>query len=93
MLKNLRWPNFEVPDSESLDALERRGASAFERLLIEQPGSIVVSHGALMRSGLSRLTGEALPRILNGEPWIVSFTESGAIQAQRINAAIGVTVE
>lgn len=80
----LRWPNFEVPDSESLDALERRGASAFERLLIEQPGSIVVSHGALMRSGLARLTGQAIPRILNGEPWVIARSTSGAVVVSRL---------
>lgn len=67
-----RWPGLEVDDAEGLDALARRGADAFARTLQEAPGSIVVAHGALIRSALTRLGGAPAPRILNGEAWLLT---------------------
>lgn len=64
-----RWVGLEVPGAETLDALARRGAAAFARMLQESPGTIVVAHGALIRSALGHLGGAAAPRILNGEAW------------------------
>ena len=67
-----RWPGLDVPDAEALAALAERGASAFGRILREAPGSIVVAHGALIRSALTALSGTEAPRILNGEAWLIS---------------------
>ncbi len=76
-----RWPGLEVDDAEGLDALARRGADAFARALQDAPGSIVVAHGALIRSALTRLGGAPAPRILNGEAWLISERDSAADSA------------
>jgi len=86
-----RWPGLEVPGSESLDALARRGAEAFSRILHEQPGSIVVAHGALMRSALGALAGHEMPRVVNGELWLVEhvgagYETAGSIRVRRAGA-------
>lgn len=71
------WPGLDVPGAESLDDLARRGADAFGRVLREQPGSIVVAHGALIRSALEELAGHEMPRVLNGEAWLLEAASDG----------------
>lgn len=66
-----RWPGLEVPGAEALDELGRRGAAALTRLLHDEPGTIVVAHGALMRAALGELAGIDMPRVRNGELWLV----------------------
>ena len=81
-----RWPGLEVDDAEGLDALARRGASALVRTLQDAPGSIVVAHGALIRSALAQLGDAPMPRILNGEAWLL--TECDALQGGGVRVAI-----
>ena len=71
-----QWPGLDVPDAEPPGTLAERGAAAFERLLREAPGSVVVAHGALIRAALTTLSGEEAPRILNGEAWLLSAQEA-----------------
>ena len=73
-----QWPGLEIPDAEPLDELSNRGAAALMRILHSEPGSIVVAHGALMRSALSALAGDEMPRIANGELWLVEQTDADA---------------
>lgn len=87
-----RWPGLSIPGSESLEALARRTADAFDRLLAEAPGSIVVAHGAMIRAGLSHLTGTEIPRVLNGEVWLLqrdraSVPGSGTIKLHSLGTA------
>lgn len=72
----VRWPNLEVPGGETVEALAQRASNAFDRLLTEASGSIAVAHGALLRIGLSHFCGTQVPRILNGEAWLL--TREGA---------------
>lgn len=65
------WPGLNVPDAEPLEELSQRGAAALSRILHEQPGSVVIAHGALMRSALGELAGTEIPRIANGELWLI----------------------
>lgn len=71
-----RWPGLVIPGAESLESLAERTAETFDRVLFDAPGTVVVAHGAMIRAGLSRLSGQELPRILNGEIWL--FTREGA---------------
>ncbi|UOQ56266.1 histidine phosphatase family protein [Leucobacter allii] len=73
-----RWPGLEVPGAETPAALAERGSRALARILREAPGSIVVAHGALMRSALTALGGTEAPRILNGEAWRLSAEAPGS---------------
>lgn len=73
-----RWPGLDVPGAETLAALAERGARALSRHLHEAPGAVVVAHGALIRSTLSVLSGQAAPRILNGEAWVLSPDPDGS---------------
>ncbi|RGE20306.1 histidine phosphatase family protein [Leucobacter sp. wl10] len=83
-----RWPGLEVPGAESLEALAERSSNAVLRLLDEAPGSVVVAHGALIRSGLTRITGRPAPRIVNGEIWIVRRdADQAEPRAHRFSAA------
>lgn len=66
-----RWPGLIIPGAESLDVLADRTAREFERVLTTAPGSIVVAHGAMLRAGLARITNTEVPRILNGEIWLL----------------------
>lgn len=72
---NARWPTLEVPGAETMEELAARGARALARILREDPGSIVVAHGALIRSALSELGDWEAPRIFNGESWEVCTPE------------------
>ncbi|MBP1325769.1 broad specificity phosphatase PhoE [Leucobacter exalbidus] len=73
-----RWPGLDgIPGSESVAEVAERSAAAITRVLDTAPGSIVVAHGAMLRNGLINLTGEAVPRILNGEVWLLFRTKSG----------------
>ena len=71
------WPNLEVPDAESRDELAERSAKALSDFVQFAPGMIVVSHGAWIRAGLKRLTGADIPRVLNGEVWILEAHGDG----------------
>lgn len=73
-----RWSGLHVPGAETLDGLATRGSRAFTRLLLERPGSIVVAHGALIRSALTEMSGIETPRILNGEAWEITPAIDGA---------------
>lgn len=66
-----RWPGLDVPGAEPLEALAKRSATALLRRLDETPGAILVAHGALIRAGLARISGRQMPRILNGEVWLL----------------------
>ncbi len=72
-----RWPGLEVPGGESVEDLSLRAAGALERLLIDAPGTVAIAHGAMLRAGLSRLCGVDVPRILNGEVWVLTRERSG----------------
>ena len=63
------------PDAEPLDDLANRAAAALRQYVVEAPGSILVSHGAWIRAGLARITGDDVPRVLNGEVWILHAYE------------------
>lgn len=81
------WPGLDVPGAEPLDALAERTANALTRVLSEAPGSIVVAHGAMLRTGLGHLTGSAMPRILNGEVWLLHSTGSG-VRVERLLGSV-----
>ena len=72
-----RWPGLVIPGAESLDVLAERTAREFDRVLTTAPGSIVVAHGAMLRAGLARITNSEIPRILNGEIWLLRREHSG----------------
>lgn len=74
---NARWPGLDIPGAESRAAVASRSASALTRILSKSPGAIVVAHGAMLREGLSLLTGTAMPRILNGEVWLLRPAADG----------------
>ena len=63
-------------------------ANALLRALDEAPGTVVVAHGALIRSGLSLISGEPLPRIMNCEVWILSMETNDAPRLSRLDPAI-----
>lgn len=72
-----RWPGLVIPGAESLDVLADRTAREFERVLTTAPGSIIVAHGAMLRAGLARITNTEVPRILNGEIWLLRREVAG----------------
>lgn len=67
-----RWPGLAIPGAETLEDLAARTANTFTRTLEASPGTILVAHGAMIRAGLSRLSGSNIPRIMNGEVWILT---------------------
>lgn len=74
-----RWPGLEIPDAEPLAALAERSSRALARVLREAPGTVVVAHGAMIRTGLAHLTGAEIPRIANGEVWLVRASAGGHV--------------
>lgn len=68
---NRRWPDFEIPGAEPLKDLRERAGSFFERMLNTRPGAVLVAHGALIRNGLIHVTGADIPRIANGQIWVL----------------------
>ncbi|KUF06434.1 histidine phosphatase family protein [Leucobacter sp. G161] len=67
-----RWPGLrEVPAAERIEDVAHRSADAIRELSQTSPGSVAVAHGAMLRAGLERLTGADIPRILNGEIWLL----------------------
>lgn len=79
-----RWPGLrEIPGAEALGSVAERSAVALDRVLSEAPGSIVVAHGAMLRVGLSHFTGFEMPRILNGEVWLLFRTPRG-VRTERL---------
>lgn len=73
-----RWPGLsEVPAAEPLERVARRSADAIRQLSQTNPGSVAVAHGAMLRAGLALLTGSDVPRILNGEIWILRLDGPG----------------
>ncbi|MGO3833989.1 MAG: histidine phosphatase family protein [Microbacteriaceae bacterium] len=75
-----RWPGLRVPDAEPLDTLSNRSAEVFQALLETSPGAIVVAHGAMLRWGLAHLCGIEMPRILNGEVWLLTRSATGRFE-------------
>lgn len=62
-----RWPARDYPGKEDRDIVAKRGSVALERIRARRPGNgIIVGHGAFIRITLQALTGEDVPRILNG---------------------------
>lgn len=75
-----QWPGLaDISGAEPLRPVAERTALALERVLTESPGSIVVAHGAMLRLGLAEISGRDIPRILNGEVWLVSRGTSGLV--------------
>lgn len=78
-----RWPDRHgIPGAETLEELAVRAACAIESLYLEHEeshsgGAIVVAHGAMLRAGIERLTGQSVPRVLNGQVWLVTRTATG----------------
>lgn len=87
---NELWPELVIPDAETSAELRSRAAAALKRHLFTYPATILVTHGAWMRAGLSAVTGSDIPRISNGEIWLLSATANspGVIGA---NSATGVS--
>lgn len=82
-----RWPGLDgIPGAESLRAVAERSAAALTRVLDTAPGSIVVAHGAMLRNGLSHLTEQNMPRIRNGEVWLLFRTAQG-LRTERLTEA------
>lgn len=62
-----QWPARDYPGKEDRDIVAKRGCVALERIRARNPGNgIIVGHGAFIRITLNALTGEDVPRILNG---------------------------
>ncbi len=72
-----RWPGLVVPGAETHAELATRTAATLEHTLTAAPRTIVVAHGAMLRAGISRLTGTEMPRIANGEVWLLHRTAAG----------------
>lgn len=73
-----RWPGHgAAPDAESLETLGSRAAVSLDRLLTTRPNHVVVAHGALIRAGVSRLSGDPVPRIGNGGVVLLSRDRDG----------------
>lgn len=86
---NERWPGLDIPGAESRSAVASRSAGALTRILAASPGAIVVAHGAMLREGLSLLTGTAMPRILNGEVWLL-WASSDGFTTERMQSELSV---
>jgi len=71
----VRWPDGAYPGGESPAELARRSGPALARLAT--PGTVLVGHGAFLRSGVAALTGHPFPRIANGEVVIVETAGGG----------------
>lgn len=73
-----RWPGLvDITNAETLDAVAARAAAAFERVLDEAPGSIVVAHGAMLRVGLTAMSGTPIQSLANGEVWFLTRDTAG----------------
>lgn len=70
-----RWPDGRYPNGESADELTHRSGPALA--LLATPGTVIVGHGAFLRSGIAVLTGRPFPRIANGEVVIVETSGDG----------------
>lgn len=78
-----RWPGLTgIPGAESLEAVAERSAAAIAALYAAAPSGIVVAHGAMLRAGIGRLTGVDVPRILNGEIWLLRREPTGYAATQ-----------
>lgn len=66
-----RWPSADYPDAEPLDVVRERAGGVLRELLAQQASLVVVSHGVFLRAGVEQLTGDACPRILNGQVVLV----------------------
>lgn len=78
-----RWPGLSgIPGAEPLEDLAVRSAEAIRELSLIAPGSVAVAHGAMLRAGLELLTGSAIPRVLNGEVWLLHRSQAGYAAAR-----------
>lgn len=81
-----RWPGLDsIPGAESLEDLRARTATALLQVLIDAPGTIVVAHGAMLRAGMAHATGAEVPRVLNGEVWLM-YPSGGQARLERLAA-------
>ena len=78
-----RWPDHGYPAAEPLADVAERGSTVLSGLLEAGRDAVVVAHGTLLRVSIERLTGQACPRILNGEV-ILLDREGGAVRARRL---------
>ncbi|WP_110588097.1 histidine phosphatase family protein [Microbacterium suaedae] len=62
-----RWPDQAYPGSEPVAEVAARGVHALRELLDDGRNAVVVAHGTTLRLSIEALTGEACPRIHNGE--------------------------
>lgn len=74
-----RWPDGMFPGLESIESVTARAITAFADLQRRHPGGrvVVVAHGALIRAALEKLSGGAVPRIVNGAVSTVRSTGDG----------------
>lgn len=73
-----RWPGQRgIPAAEPLDVVAERSAAAIDQIFRTAPGSIVVAHGAMLRAGIAQLTRAEMPRITNGEVWLLRSVADG----------------
>ncbi|OOB91451.1 hypothetical protein B0T42_05915 [Rathayibacter sp. VKM Ac-2630] len=73
-----RWPDGAYPGGETADELTARSGPALA--LLATPGTVIVGHGAFLRSGIAVLTGRPFPRIANGEVVVLEAAE-GRVRA------------
>jgi len=81
-----KWAGTSIPGAESLDAVATRGAAALTRIVLEHPGSIVVSHGSYLRQALKRLTSTDVPLLRNGAAWILSIDADASFSCERTDS-------
>lgn len=74
---HMRWPDFQYPDAEPLDALRARGRDAIERLTASHDVAVAVAHGTFIRVTVTAMTGETLPRLGNGDVVLLNRDPSG----------------
>ena len=69
------WSTTELA---TVDELTARSGPALA--LLATPGTVIVGHGAFLRSGIAVLTGRPFPRIANGEV-VVLVAAEGRVRA------------
>jgi uncharacterized phosphatase len=70
------WPAGDYPLAEGTAALAERTRGALERLSALTEPTVIVGHGAFLRTGIEAMTGEGFPRLLNGDVVLVSSPRS-----------------
>jgi uncharacterized phosphatase len=70
-----RWPDGAYPGGETSVELDGRSGRALA--LLATPGTVIVGHGAFLRSGIAALTRRPFPRIANGEVVVLDVAGAG----------------